>query len=280
MDIRTLPGTTGARLVELLANAYQTLSNVRSGNSQAIDVFNAYLEWASSQAQVLGAAVSQESLDLLVTTRRHWALYNLNPATKGSLLRDLVDTEIVQQVRMIDATMTQLRNQIGQYSGADRLVVPDTNVFLHTNDCFNRLDWSLALAGEYSHQLVVIPLLVIDEIDKAKQSTGTIGPKGTQLIRSRARATLKVIEDEVLPTSRPQDWKAANFTVHVERPGHVRLPDPDSEILDQAQALGHFTGLPLAILTLDTGMRARAHLSNVTTLKVPNAWLDFKAGPA
>lgn len=275
MDLLPLPGTSGTQLIALLDGTLVALSNVRGGSGTGIELFNAYLSWSSDQVRMLGRALPQTALDSLITTRRHWALHSLDPSTKGNSLRGLVEVEIEQQMRVIEDALTRLREELRRFAGISRIVIPDTNVFLHTVCTFDLLDWDPIATPEHSRTLVVIPLLVIDELDKAKHSTRIVDESGPERVRSRARTTLRALEERLLPLDRFQMGGAVHFDLYRERPDHVRLHDPDSEIIDQAQGLRDFTGLPLAILTLDTGMRLRAELSGLETAEVPEPWTAF-----
>ncbi len=275
MDVRPMPGTTGQRLVELLEDAARTLRNVQGTSHDAYGLFNAYLSWASDQVRMLAPAVSRDALDELVTTRRHWALHALDPSTKGPSLAGIVNTEIEQQARVIDAARDALVKQCGDYAGVDRILIPDTNVYLHANARFDDLDWTAVLNSAHRQTRVVVPLLVLDELDRAKRRSDKVDVNSKESVRTRARVTLKALEDRLLPLDRAEPVQAVTFGLYVERAAHARLPDADSEIIDQARALRDLTGLPLAILTDDTGMRVRAAVSGVEAVSVPGEWMAF-----
>ncbi|MBD3777678.1 MAG: hypothetical protein IE923_00235 [Micrococcales bacterium] len=272
-----MPGTSGHRLIELLEDAARTLRNVQGAAYDAVGLFNAYLSWASDQVRMLAPAVSRGALDELVTTRRHWALHALDPATKGRSLAGIVNTEIEQQARLIDAARNVLVKELGDYVGVDRILVPDTNVYLHVNARFDELDWRPVLVAAHRQTRVVVPLIVLDELDRAKRRSDKVDADSKESVRTRARATLKALEERLLPLERAEPLDVVTYGLHVERAGHVRLPDADSEVIDQARALRDLTGLPLAILTGDTGMRVRAAVSGVETVPVPGQWVVFGA---
>jgi len=67
--------------------------------------------------------------------------------------------------------------------------VADTNIYLHHPDPLDQLDWRVLADHEilvHDNIEVVLPILVVDELDDAKRSTN-------RNVRSRARTTLNSI---------------------------------------------------------------------------------------
>lgn len=120
---------------------------------------------------------------------------------------------------------------------------------------------------------VIVPILIIDELDGLKRS-------GETLRRWRARHTLKVIEDALasppvrglLRNPAPDGTRGGVILdLLFDPPGHVRLPISDDEIIDRALAAQGLAGTPVTLLTFDTGqaMRAREAGLRVHKFTVP-----------
>ena len=119
--------------------------------------------------------------------------------------------------------------------------------------------------------VVIVPLIVLDELDGLKQ-------RGSDLRRKwRACYTLAVL-DNVFSRSATRGVlrKAAadgtRGTVYVDilfdPPRHERLPINDDEIIDRALAAQGLAGAPVTLLTFDTGQAARARQSGLTVKKL------------
>ena len=153
-------------------------------------------------------------------------------------------------------------------AGPEVFVVLDTNVFLEHPQKLEELDLApiVGVRGEPIH--VLVPIVVIDELDGLKQH-------GDRKVRWRAGYTLAVL-DRVLPRPtavarlRDGDFSAlssggiprgeVSVEVLFDPPGHVRLPINDDKIIDRALAVEPLAARYVTLVTYDTGqcMRARA----------------------
>lgn len=123
---------------------------------------------------------------------------------------------------------------------------------------------------------VLIPILVIDELDGLKRS-------GSQHVRWRAGYTLAVF-DQLLSTAahravlRPENMGAlasggttrgaVTIEVLFDPPGHSRLPIPDDEIVSRALAARTRSDRAVRMVTYDTGQAMRARHAGVEVLKL------------
>ncbi|NTW38578.1 MAG: hypothetical protein HGA44_01625 [Cellulomonadaceae bacterium] len=268
---------TAERLIDALQQAENRLTTVRGSSTDAIDTFNAYIKWSNDEVSLLGGCVSPASLDLLLTTPRYWMLQGLDPGTKGSMLASLVQLEIEQRLRAFEAARTAIGVEAARYASADLIVVPDTNVFLHGPARFDLLPWERLATQAAPCVLIVVPLVVVDELDRAKRRTDKVVPEGKEQVRDRARTTLRALAELVDDPRRPAVLRSAptpggpsvTLLLRLETPGHVRLPDADSEIVDQARVVLDLSGRPTAIVTSDMGMKLRASAVDLAAVDVP-----------
>jgi len=66
--------------------------------------------------------------------------------------------------------------------------VPDTNYLLNHPQHLETIPWVTLASQDVEHLIVAIPILVVDELDKAKRRTDEI-ENGTESVRTRARIT-------------------------------------------------------------------------------------------
>lgn len=141
----------------------------------------------------------------------------------------------------------------GAHRGA--LVVADTNVYLHHPLPFHEIDWTGLVPGAGSAGIhLVIPLVVIDELDRQEQgeSKKHVVGGGKELVRTRARTTIRTLEDKFgdpgwIATVRPGAPPVA-AELFFDPLGHVRLPSADAEIVDRACEVRDLYGGPVTVV--------------------------------
>ncbi|WP_028808675.1 PIN domain-containing protein [Streptomyces canus] len=166
----------------------------------------------------------------------------------------LINTELSELRTYFMDLANELRLTRDRFAGhRGRTVVLDTNDLLHYMR-FDKIPWQRIFGSGTS---VMIPHVVIDEIDKKSYDTHDTG------VRKRARAVFALLE-QVL-TQIESDGRAVlnngETVVDVLRdePGHVRLPNNDDEIVARACYLQQaIAPAPVTVVTGDNGMRARA----------------------
>lgn len=270
MTIRTRIGVTGSRLAELLQAGRMSLENVRAG--MPIDRFNGYINWSAQQLRMLGPAVAPEMLNQLVTTPHYWMLCLLDPATKGNELAALIDGEIERQLNAFDAAEQEFVALRARHTNASLIIVADTNVYLHHPVSFAQVPWEeLAPAGSERIQLVV-PMLVIDELDNNKTSGVKVHEDGKETVRSRARTTLRELEarfESEGSFEMFQNRTVIEVRLAAEDARHVRLPHADNELVDVACTLRGLTEANVVLVSFDTGCRLRARTAGLDAVEPP-----------
>ncbi|WP_405467452.1 PIN domain-containing protein [Streptomyces canus] len=134
-----------------------------------------------------------------------------------------------------------------------RTVVLDTNDLLHYMR-FDKIPWQRIYGAGTS---VMIPHVVIDEIDKKSYDTHDTG------VRKRARAVFALLERVLTQIEKDGQAVVNNGETDVDvlrdEPGHVGLPNNDDEIVARACYLQQaIAPAPVTVVTGDNGMRARA----------------------
>lgn len=252
----SLPGVSRVHLLSVVEDLVRRAEEVSTATParDAIGAFNRYLAWANETARQLGSVVAVRDVERLVLTSRHWALQGLDPAANGDLL-NLIWLELDQRKQDLLDLAEDLR-QFGRRWSADaagRLLVVDTNFYLHHDKSFEEISWrEVGAAADGEPVTVVVPLVVVDELDRAKRDD----------LRARARRTLKMLHEIFIDPS--ESVLLAELTrarLLPDPPGHQRLPDADMEIIDRAISLASLSGLPTSIVTYDVGMSFRAKMA-------------------
>ncbi|WP_165942583.1 PIN domain-containing protein [Micromonospora sp. KC721] len=152
----------------------------------------------------------------------------------------------------------------------------DTNVYLHHPQKLEEIDLAPALGTRHDPICLLVPMIVVDELDKLKQHSKVHN-------RWRATYTTAVLDRVVcMPDGggmlRPGDFTrlisdgVARGEVRVQiifdPPGHVRHDIPDEEIIDRALSAELLAGRPVTMVTYDTGMAMRAKAAGLQVVKL------------
>ena len=264
-----LPGVDPGAALQQVRAAGLACQNARSGGGNAGDRYNQYLRWASETAASLGYVLRPSDVDQLVATPRHWALQGLDPTSNGNAA-SLVDLELVERGRALTAAAELLAIAVARReTAAGPLVVPDTNVVLRPGNPFREADWPGLVPGGDLGVALVVPLQVVDELDRLKRTGKEYKDDDgrTIAVRTLARTALRTL-GSLLPepaarTALRPGSPAVTVELLMDPPGHARLPDPDAEIVDRALALQDLLGLPVIVATLDLGMSLRARAAGL-----------------
>jgi len=248
----------GARKVE------QDLGNIET-----------YFAWVAANLRTLGAAVTPSELDRLITTPTYWAIQGW-PSSRGGRV-GLLGHEIAQRRTDLEAERKELAWIIddNRRNRMKSVAVLDTNVVMEHHSDFAGLAWhSIVQVFPHDTVRVVIPILVIDELDKLKRSQGSVTKGGkTSPRRSVARQALRSLSrmfqspEMIIPIDRRDKdgfTEPATLELLMDPPGHVRLDNPDAEIRDRALSFGAYVA-STTLVTYDLGNQFAAQLVGLNT---------------
>jgi hypothetical protein len=268
---------TAGRLLEIVREQRFAAGNLISGGG--IELYNNYLRWSTEATRLFRPLLSARDLDQLICTRSHWSLRGIDPTALGNQLSAIVLDELTRAQADLEAAEVALRRAIEAWSQPRmRSVLPDTNFYLHSDAPFDQTNWATilpSLNADDDIQLVV-PLIVVDELDRQKQGNSKAQARHT--IRRLAPLLAKP-NDAVMIAGSPGPRTYARLLM--DDPRHVRLPLADDEIVACGQAVQAFAspnGPPrygLSIVTFDGGMQARANaagLDGVLLVQPDKAW--------
>lgn len=245
MTISPLPGVDTGTITEALRNAARSAENERGKGGLPVERFNNYQRWATEHADRLSGLMRAPDVDKLITTRRYWLLQSIDPTAHGDI-GQLVDAELTGRIRDFDQALLQLdRHQHRWAARRGLVIVPDTNVFLHHDEYFDTLPWKTLVQGGISAGVhLVIPMLIVEELDRAKTKAKniTVNDRNLEAQRTRARLTLRKLDEifsgDPIP-AQPLVVGTPDLSIELlfDDLQHERLTDNDAEIIDRARAL-------------------------------------------
>lgn len=235
------------------------------------DPITAYVHWATESVTALRPWLGGDDVDRLVRTPTYWAALTMPTGTMQGAR--LVGEEMMARREELQRVLTSLEEFTQRFEDAQSsaLVVPDTNVLLEHPQALDNTDWHELARGHAAPMddlRVVLPLLVVDELDDAKRNNRT---------KSRARQSLKMVygyfgqnRASTLLRERSTDGGRVELELLIESPGHARLSRADDELVSVATRLQDFVERPVILMTYDTGCALRgvsgglrvAHLSH------------------
>jgi len=270
-------------LLKTLRSVRDEVVNLRAGSgpSTAYKRLLAYLEWASNAVRMLGNQISSADLGRLVLTRRHELLLSGVGGMTGTemevqrVVNGLVSLELDQRVEAFDAAIKALEAQIRRWPAYGHFVVPDTSFYIQHEHKLEDADFGPFIDVWQSPVSVLVPVIVVDELDGLKQSKD-------KHIRWRAGYTLAVLDRVFANTTGLARLKAGDVVLGADGltrsevwiemifdpPGHVRLPINDDEIIDRALAIEPLAERKVTLLTYDTGQATRARNAGLHVVKL------------
>jgi hypothetical protein len=285
------PGVTAEHLATTLGNLNGMPRPILAGANGGDEVITKYLQWVNDADRMLGPVLRRADLDRLVYTPRYWATL-ANPIPAPAVV-GAVRQETEQRERDLDAALKEARELRDHWAADPRgtqVVVPDTGVFLnHVEEKNGRFDigtiaWrSLAQARTFDEVRVVVPIVVIDEMELIKDNRSIAEKR-----RNKARWTVNTLFDwfEVEPGSwhllRDRTAQVGPVAIEVlpDVRGHQRLPRNDDELVDRAVVLKEILAAPVHFLSYDTGAVLRANLAGLRGHRLQDQGSSHPAGGA
>ncbi|MFD0403804.1 PIN domain-containing protein [Kitasatospora sp. NPDC127116] len=262
--------------LQALEHVHTKVSNLYTGFSgDAGQLVLAYLEWANDAFSHLEGRISETDIDRLIFTRRYEHMLagatELGAAHVVRFTNSLVRLELGVRSRELALAVNALKEAIANRPAVALNAVFDTSLFIHHPEKLDAIDW-VALTGLSEGAVnLMIPMVVIDELDRTKDTHS----KGD--VRGRARVALAVIDrlfpkgDETFPVLQKGGAGGLDVTVEImfDPPRHTRLPIADDEIVDRTLALRPMVGdAPVTLFTYDTGQSTRARYAGLDARKL------------
>ena len=287
MLITPRPGVGLDNLIQNLQTSRDEAFNLRggSGATTAQIYLLDYLDWAGRAARTLGNQISEADLAALVLNRRYEVLLS-SFGTMTSLLveaqrvvRDLVRLELDERVKDFDAAIETLNAYRQRWASGVDLVVLDTGFYVKHSAKLEEADIASAAGTPGSSVHVLVPIVVVDELDSLKQTS-------KPHVRWRAGYSVAVLDRVFRNTTnerpvgrlRAEDNTATpdglvglgqvTMELLFDPLGHVRLPINDDEIVDRAVAVQRLAERQVTLVTYDTGMSTRGRYAGLKAAKL------------
>jgi PIN domain-containing protein len=287
MLVSPLPGVSPFALLMALRDLESRTNNLHSvgvGSPAPANRLWGYLTWVDNTARQLSSMTDDASIRHLVRTPGYELLLangaDLVTMSSGgpvtNLLNTMLNNELIGRVEALRHAITALEDDVRRWQ-ADELVVLDTNVYLEHEQKLEELDLAGLLDAADRPVRLLVPITVVDELDRAKRNDRNRWRAAYSLahIITGVRDRDGVLRD-AKPGSGPEQPDRGRVTVEVvlDPPGHRRMPESDDEIADRAHAVQLRSGATVTMITFDTGMSLRANHAALTVIK-----LDTNPGP-
>lgn len=272
--VRPYPGANKTNVLNALQEIQSKAANTRTRppNGLMNTRHHQYLTWANEAAQRLRNQISDADIERLIFTRRYWLVLSSPPEPH---LVDMINMELDERATALKEARDALEAQYVRWSGDAVFVVPDTSVFIEHPDKLEDIDLAAELGVDAQSLLLLVPIIVIDELDGLKRSKD-------RYLRWRAAYSLAYL-DRLLPDPThitqmraagpsPKDAGVQRGETYVELifdpPGHERLPIADDEIVDRALAIRDLAGREVTVVTYDSGQATRARRAGLRVCRL------------
>lgn len=280
--MRLEPGITIERAEEVLRSAEMKWTNARGGN---LGFYRAYTDAVNETYPQLRQILATPDLAASMRSSTYWNLLAVGEPGHGtgfttdpdvarnwqSGLRAInyaFSTEIDEQLK----ALVQARNDLEELkmlaARPGLPIVYDTNMLIHWRRP-SEISWREVLKGQGESAVLarlVVPLQVVDELDKQKYGEGRLADRATNALRYLYEA-LKGRK----PGQSAQIRTDASLEIWVDTDERGR--DADLAILRCAADLNALhPPVGARVLTGDLGMRLRAQQMDVNVLELPNVY--------
>jgi PIN domain len=231
--------------IETLTTLMNQLYDCRSGN--AVEVQGKWLRWwEMADAQLRSLFTENDAIIGLYQTR-------LEMTRAGGDVR-FVQRETNVWIARFEEMIGSLKTLKPFIARPGQVVVPDTSAFIE-GVYFDQFTWhSLDGLTQTEPVRLIIPILVIEELDAKKSDRNS-------RVSSRARSVLRRLwelhgSDPAQPAVIP--GRTATVEVFLDDDWHVRRPVNDDEIVERAVTIKEITGRSTLLASGDYKMLYRA----------------------
>lgn len=238
-----LPGQSRDHVLQVLQTQLNGLSNI---NGDAKESLRRYLEWVTDAMTQLRNIVIQRDADRLVSSPAYDRLLNLFGVLdleapiqieRSRVINGLVRAEVAARKVAFESVIGALRLQIDRWSRPGKFVVCDTNFYLAGAVTLGDPGF-VEVLGDHEHGVhITLPMVVVEELDRAKLGRDEFRGRGTGDPRPARRAVRKSHRHR-------RAGPKATVELLFDPPGHVRIVDADSEIIDRALAVQGLAARP------------------------------------
>lgn len=211
--------------------------------------WHAYMNWVDECERQSRNIFADPAIVHGASTDRYWHIAaHSAPARMAAL--------IMAEVRVQQERLTDLADRLAGYRSlrerAGELLVLDTNVLLHFQR-IDKIDWREVVRADRIR--LVLPLIVLDELDRKRNLGGNIARKARSAVRPLDALQCEI--DEFGYGHLPESRNKTTVEYLLNDRGHRPQNDADEEIVDRAAFLHRVTSRPVSVVSNDMGMRTR-----------------------
>ena len=220
-----------------------------------------YLTWVDNTERQFNSLFADSTLSDGLHSTPYWEIRRLTEETPRPY--PLVEREVTRQARRIEEAMAELTRLKTFLDRPGDIVVPDSSALVE-GVYFDQFDWA-AETGLAGPVRLVIPILVVEELDKIKDRERGRPQKRARSVVRRLRELARAV-----PAGEPVPFRdGAAFEVLLDDAMHSRFPSNDVEIIDQALGLQSLTGGDVLLACADAAMEFRARLAGLKVFDMP-----------
>ncbi|MEU9828550.1 PIN domain-containing protein [Micromonospora chersina] len=290
MLIAPVAGVNREHLLDTLNTLHSSLVSVQQAGGpmiSAVERAHRYLEWTHETRRMLRRQIHPDNLQHLIPDRNYEVVlmaaaalrdvnlaaakeqyseqtYSQNASRDGARqLNGLLGMLMDEQAEALNAARESLAKEMQRFQRDGVLVVLDTNIYMEHPQQIEDIDFAALLHAGFEPIHILVPLVVVDELDKGKRS-GWNGWKAAYSLSyidriSQQGGLMREKDMSHDETARGQ----VTIEVVLDPPGHVRLPTNDDEIVSRALAIKTLAGKQVGLLTYDTGMAMRGRAAGL-----------------
>lgn len=268
--MRLLPGVTLDRADEVLRTAKNDWVNAQGGT---YGFFHAYIGAVEKTYTQLRTCFAEPDLAGAIRGDAYWHLLTLGPVPAPPAPTEVIRASNEAYGRVISDVIRELDRARAELDALTKLaarpglpLILDTNVF-HTWQRPDQIDWPTVLRGwketERTARLVV-PLRVVDELDRQKYGNGFLAESATKAVR--------FLQQTLAGRAGESASIRANHTATLEvwTQTEDRSPDADLAILRCAMDLDVLRAGGARVVTGDLGMQLRAEHMDMQVRALPD----------
>lgn len=227
-------------------------------------VQNSYLQLVETLEQALRSWFEDDDGAVTGLYGEHYKLIrDMTAATPRPA--PLINDEVARQVRLLERLRAKVEALEALRARGGQIAVLDTNALMHYQRP-DEIPWAEVLGAPAVR--IILPICVIDELDN-KKYTGSDRMSRRADLASRA---LRQYSGDLRPGSAAALPDGTTLEVFLDDPDHVRIANPDEELLFRCLLLQRAIGRAVTIVTGDLGMQLRADALGLGQAEVPDKY--------
>lgn len=238
------------------------------------DAHLAYVRLIDELEGQLGNAFDRSAVLGLLHTTRCWYILGNQPSAAEKNKIYALNSAINQEREFLKASFKALEAQfIGLATWLARpgqLAILDTNILMHCAP-INTINWAKTLNAPGGAARLVVPLAVVDELDRKKFEGGDkMRERASKAIAQLHRLREGVAVDDPAIVRGP-GGTTATLEIPRDNVGRVRMAGTDDELIDFGGFLSRAGGgRRVVMVTRDLGAQIRAERSGLSVVWLPD----------